>query len=99
MYAHLPNRCRRRGRVRSAGSPDNRGRVSQTNRRFAAPILVVDDNLDAREMYCLYLQHDGFRCIEAADGATALQAAAGQHPDLILMDGTMPGIDGWESSP
>ena len=61
-------------------------------------ILIVDDNLDAREMYCMYLEHDGFRCIDTADGAGALEAAADMHPDLILMDATMPGIDGWEAT-
>ena len=61
-------------------------------------ILVVDDNLDAREMYCMYLEHDGFRCVECADGVSAIEAAEANHPDLILMDATMPGIDGWEAT-
>lgn len=60
-------------------------------------ILVVDDNLDAREMYCLYLQHDGFACAEARDGAEALQVARERSPVLVLMDATMPGMDGWQA--
>jgi CheY-like chemotaxis protein len=61
-------------------------------------ILVVDDNLDAREMYCLYLQHTGFRCLEAASGADAMALAREHRPDLILMDAMMPGIDGWDTT-
>lgn len=58
-------------------------------------ILVVDDNLDAREMYCMYLEHDGFRCVEAANGEDAIRIAHETRPALILMDATMPGMDGW----
>src|SRR5262245_51703523 len=42
------------------------------------------------------LTHAGFRVIEAADGQAALQAVASANPDLILMDLSIPGIDGWE---
>ena len=60
-------------------------------------ILVVDDNLDAREMYCMYLRHEGFECIEAADGAEALRLARDRRPVVVLMDATMPGVDGWQA--
>lgn len=60
-------------------------------------ILVVDDNLDAREMYCMYLRHEGFECIEAADGAEALRLARERLPVVVLMDATMPGLDGWQA--
>ena len=60
-------------------------------------ILVVDDNLDAREMYCMYLRHEGFACIEAQDGAEALELARRNRPALVLMDATMPGVDGWQA--
>ena len=60
-------------------------------------ILVVDDNLDAREMYCMYLRHEGFECIEAADGAEALHLARERRPVVVLMDATMPGVDGWQA--
>lgn len=64
----------------------------------AAPlVLVVDDNLDAREMYCMYLQHDGFQCIEAADGQEALRLALERRPAVVLMDASMPGLDGWDA--
>jgi CheY-like chemotaxis protein len=60
-------------------------------------ILVVDDNLDAREMYCMYLRHEGFECLEAADGAEALRLAREHLPVVVLMDATMPGLDGWQA--
>ena len=73
--------------------------MPQPGRRDVKPplILVVDDNLDAREMYCMYLRHEGFECIEAADGAEALKLAREEHPVLVLMDATMPGLDGWQA--
>jgi CheY-like chemotaxis protein len=61
-------------------------------------VLIVDDNLDAREMYAMYLQHEGFRFTEAADGHAAIDQAKRDKPDLILMDATMPRLDGWEAA-
>ena len=60
-------------------------------------ILVVDDSVDAREMYCLQLKHDGFDCLEAANGEEALQLARLHHPALAVMDATMPVMDGWRA--
>ncbi|HET7694420.1 MAG TPA: response regulator [Vicinamibacterales bacterium] len=61
-------------------------------------ILIVDDNLDAREMYSMYLEHEGFRSAEAANGADAIVKTRLDRPSLILMDATMPGMDGWEAA-
>ena len=60
-------------------------------------ILIVDDNLDAREMYGMYLEHEGFRWAEAVNGQEALARARDERPALILMDATMPRMDGWEA--
>lgn len=60
-------------------------------------ILIVDDNLDAREMYGLYLQHDGFRWAEAVNGQDAITQTHVEKPALILMDVSMPRMDGWEA--
>jgi CheY-like chemotaxis protein len=57
----------------------------------------VDDNLDAREMYGMYLEHEGFRWAEAVNGHEALTRARTERPALILMDATMPRMDGWEA--
>jgi two-component system cell cycle response regulator DivK len=61
-------------------------------------ILVVDDFQDNREMYAEYLSFSGFRVLEAATGTEALELAYAHAPDLILMDLSLPGIDGWEAT-
>jgi CheY-like chemotaxis protein len=59
-------------------------------------VLVVDDLADNREMYAEYLQFVGYRVEMAADGHAALAKALELHPDAVLMDLSLPGIDGWE---
>jgi two-component system, cell cycle response regulator DivK len=61
-------------------------------------ILVVDDYQDAREMYAEYLQFSGFRVAEAKNGNEAVAQAFALKPDLILMDLSLPGMDGWEAT-
>jgi two-component system cell cycle response regulator DivK len=59
-------------------------------------VLLVDDYADAREMYGYYLARQGYRVEEAAEGHEALAKALSLLPDIILMDLSLPGIDGWE---
>ena len=61
-------------------------------------ILVVDDYEDAREMYAEYLRFCGFRVAEARNGNEALEQAFTLMPDPILMDLSLPGMDGWEAT-
>ena len=61
-------------------------------------ILVVDDYQDAREMYAEYLQFSGFRVAEAKTGSEAIEKAFELRPALILMDLSLPGMDGWEAT-
>ena len=61
-------------------------------------VLVVDDYPDAREMYAEYLQYSGFDVIEAGNGMEALERAADSAPDIILMDLSLPVMDGWEAT-
>ena len=61
-------------------------------------VLLVDDYPDAREMYGQYLDCCGFEVIEAANGMEALQRAAESAPDIILMDVSLPVMDGWEAT-
>ena len=61
-------------------------------------ILVVDDYQDAREMYTEYLKANGFRVAEARTGIEAVAKAHELQPDCILMDLSLPGIDGWEAT-
>ena len=61
-------------------------------------ILVVEDFDDAREMYRDYLEFAGFRVETARDGREGIEKARAFQPDLILMDLSLPGIDGWEAT-
>jgi len=60
-----------------------------------ATILVVDDDIVAREIIGTHLAHDGHRLIFAASGAEALKAAREHRPDVITLDIMMPEFDGW----
>jgi len=62
----------------------------------AKKILVVDDNRDSRELVVKILRAKGYRLCEAADGEEALVQVASEQPDLILMDVSLPRIDGYE---
>jgi DNA-binding response OmpR family regulator len=57
-------------------------------------VLVVDDEPMVREVVARYLELDGFRVHEAADGAAALSWLADHRPDLVVLDIMLPGIDG-----
>src|SRR5687768_522368 len=59
-------------------------------------ILLVDDYEDARVMYGHFLRMSGYEPLEAATGEEALELAYARVPDLILLDMSLPGIDGWE---
>ena len=66
------------------------------NQEQAKKILVVDDNNDSRELVLKILRTKGHRLYEAVDGEDALQKVAAEQPDLILMDISLPKIDGHE---
>ena len=59
-------------------------------------ILVVDDDVKTVELVRLYLNRDGYRVITAYDGIEALRLSRESHPDLIVLDLMLPGIDGLE---
>ena len=59
-------------------------------------ILIVEDEKDIAKMLEYNLKKEGFRTISASDGEDALDLAAREHPDLILLDLMLPGIDGLE---
>ncbi len=61
-------------------------------------VLLVDDFQDNREMYAMYLEHAGLQVAEAGNGHEALDQAFRLLPDLIVMDLSLPGIDGWEAT-
>jgi two-component system, cell cycle response regulator DivK len=61
-------------------------------------ILVVDDYADNRQMYAELLEYAGYGVAEASDGAEAIATARRIVPDLIVMDLSLPVIDGWEAT-
>ena len=63
-----------------------------------AKILLVEDNELNRDMLSRRLSRRGHQVVEATDGEAALALAAGERPDLILMDMSLPGLDGWEAT-
>lgn len=67
---------------------------SSAGRRFRA--LVVDDEPALVRVVAAYLERDGFDVTTATDGAEALRLAALEHPDVVVLDVMMPGVDGIE---
>lgn len=61
-------------------------------------MLVVDDFADARELYAESFRMVGFRVAEASNGAEAVEQARALAPAAILMDLSLPGVDGWEAT-
>ena len=62
--------------------------------RFARPVLVVDDDEATRAAERAVLTDDGFRVIEARDGAEAMRVISNDPPALVVLDIQMPGVDG-----
>ncbi len=58
-------------------------------------ILIVDDDPNIRELVTVFLQKEGFLCIEAADGVQALDRLEKEQIALIVLDIMMPNMDGW----
>ena len=63
-----------------------------------ARILLVEDNEMNRDMLSRRLARRGFQVLLAADGAEAVALATGERPDLVLMDLSLPVLDGWEAT-
>ena len=61
-------------------------------------VMVVDDSEDIRKIICIKLRRKGYRVLEAANGKEAVEVATRSHPSLILMDLSMPVMDGYEAT-
>ena len=61
-------------------------------------VLIAEDQLELRQLYAQHLMMSGFEVIEAANGAEAIDLTASRLPDVILMDLSMPVVDGWEAT-
>jgi two-component system cell cycle response regulator DivK len=65
-------------------------------KKISRKILIVEDNQDSRELVVKVLRNKGFQVIEAVDGEEALEKAKAEKPHLILMDISIPKVDGYE---
>jgi two-component system cell cycle response regulator DivK len=63
-----------------------------------AKILVVEDNEMNRDMLARRLERRGYQVVIAVDGGQGLALAESERPDLILMDMSLPVLDGWEAT-
>lgn len=78
--------------LRYGQTPDLIGELPQT--RSTASILVADDDEDIRDLVAFKLRAAGYRTLTVPDGASALEVAAKHRPGLIVLDVSMPGVDG-----
>ena len=58
-------------------------------------VLIVDDEPDILLLLRLALEVAGYSTVEASDGEEALEVIRSEHPDVVLLDVMMPGMDGW----
>ena len=73
--------------------------AGRSERRSERPlILVVDDTEDTRQLYAEVLEAAGYRVEQATNGQEALDMIAADKPAVVLMDLSMPVMDGWEAT-
>ena len=65
---------------------------------MAAKILLVEDNEMNRDMLSRRLQRRGYEVVTAVDGESGLAMTKAEIPALVLMDMSLPGLDGWEAT-
>ncbi len=58
-------------------------------------VLVVEDNLDNLGLVCFLLEQAGYEVLQAVDGRVGLETAMQRHPGLLLLDMSIPEVDGW----
>ncbi|WP_237481478.1 hybrid sensor histidine kinase/response regulator [Lichenibacterium dinghuense] len=81
------------GGVEGATAGDGEDQVAEPGSRGV--VLVIDDDPAQRDLVVRFLDREGFRAVTAADGFAGLQLARTVRPTAILLDVTMPGLDGW----
>ena len=88
--------------MRSPRGQRSAGRSSKSHRSTGAPrlgrVLIADDNLAEREMYAAYFAAHSIRVLVAGDGVNAVRIAHEMQPDVIVMDLSLPSLDGWEAT-
>ncbi len=76
--------------------PASKTVASAPSVRFSKRILLVDDHVDALEMYSVVLQADGHEIFQASDGAAAIDMFKQVQPDVAIVDIGLPTMDGYE---
>ena len=61
-------------------------------------LLLVEDNEESRDALSRHLRRKGYEVLTAVDGRQGLEAARAGDPALVLMDMSLPGLDGWEAT-
>ena len=61
-------------------------------------VLIVEDQQDLRQLYVEHLTMSGFDVIEAGNGIDAVRSTSALRPDVVLMDLSLPIVDGWEAT-
>jgi two-component system, cell cycle response regulator DivK len=61
-------------------------------------VLIVEDEVDLRQLYAQQLSMNGFEVIQAGNGEDAIASITLRHPDVVLMDLSLPIVDGWEAT-
>ena len=82
--------------TRTGDRPETLARTRMTSR--GKTVLLVEDNEDNRIVYSTILRHFGYTVSEAMNGEEGIAKARTEKPDLILMDISIPIIDGWEAT-
>jgi two-component system cell cycle response regulator DivK len=81
---------------RSRAEATRRRRFSRRAPERPLTIVVVDDERDTREMYAAQFTAMGARVVVAANGLEGLKLVSSYHPDVLLLDLSMPEMTGWE---
>jgi len=76
----------------------NSGSASFVETGLGARVLVVDDDAMLRSLVRMRLKKHGYEIIEAFDGAQAVRVFQKERPDIVLMDASMPGVDGFDAT-
>lgn len=61
-------------------------------------VLVVEDNAETRDIWFTILDAHGYRVVQAENGVEGVRLAREERPDVILMDYSLPQMDGWEAT-
>lgn len=61
-------------------------------------VLIAEDNDDNRIVYSTMLEHYGYRVVYTKDGSEVMRMAGEEKPSVILMDISLPGMDGWTAT-